>query len=63
MNPSIQAKVNCLTIKYTNTGLFKKMLSGPQNYDVKLDIPEFEGKNHPNDFIDWLNSIERNFDN
>ncbi|GJS82097.1 hypothetical protein Tco_0748638 [Tanacetum coccineum] len=27
-----------------------------------LDIPEFEGKAHPDDFIDWLSTIERIFD-
>ena len=26
------------------------------NYDVKVDIPTFEGKHHPDDFIDWLNT-------
>ena len=28
------------------------------NYDVKGDILEFEGKHHPDDFIDWLNTEE-----
>jgi hypothetical protein len=27
--------------------------------DVKVDIPEFEGRMQPDEFIDWLNTIER----
>nr|GFB27992.1 hypothetical protein [Tanacetum cinerariifolium] len=29
---------------------------------LKIEIPEFIGKVHPNDFIDWLSTIERVFD-
>nr|GEW69470.1 hypothetical protein [Tanacetum cinerariifolium] len=32
------------------------------NLGVKVDIPNFEGKSHPGDFIDWLYTIERVFD-
>ncbi|KAK0597158.1 hypothetical protein LWI29_022317 [Acer saccharum] len=32
------------------------------NFDVKVDIPEFEGKMQPEEFIDWLNTVERVFD-
>ena len=31
-------------------------------FDMKVDIPEFEGKIRPDEFIDWLNSVERIFD-
>jgi len=27
--------------------------------DIKVDIPEFEGRMQPDEFIDWLNTIER----
>jgi hypothetical protein len=27
-----------------------------------VDIPKFEGRMQPNEFIDWLNTIERIFD-
>ncbi|GJU67477.1 reverse transcriptase domain-containing protein, partial [Tanacetum coccineum] len=29
---------------------------------LKIEIPEFTGKVHPDDFIDWLSTIERVFD-
>ncbi|GJT80165.1 reverse transcriptase domain-containing protein [Tanacetum coccineum] len=32
------------------------------NLGVKVDIPNFEGKSHPDDFIDWLYIVERVFD-
>ena len=32
------------------------------SFDVKVDIPEFEGKMQPEEFIDWLNTVERVFD-
>ncbi|GKD04838.1 reverse transcriptase domain-containing protein [Tanacetum coccineum] len=33
-----------------------------QNLGVKVDIRDFEGKSHPDDFIDWLYTVERVFD-
>ena len=27
-------------------------------FDMKVDIPDFEGKMQPNDFIDWLTTVE-----
>ncbi|PKI65306.1 hypothetical protein CRG98_014270 [Punica granatum] len=33
-----------------------------EDYGVKVDIPDFEGQMHPEDFIDWLATIERVFD-
>ena len=33
-----------------------------QNLGVKVDIPDFEGKSHPDDFIDWLHTVERVFE-
>ena len=33
-----------------------------RNMGVKIDIPEFDGKTHPDYFIDWLNTVERVFD-
>ena len=29
---------------------------------MKIEIPEFEGKTHPDEFIDWLHTVERVFD-
>nr|GEY60934.1 RNA-directed DNA polymerase [Tanacetum cinerariifolium] len=29
---------------------------------LKIEIPEFTGKVHPDDFIDWLSTVERLFD-
>ncbi|GJZ63730.1 hypothetical protein Tco_0620151 [Tanacetum coccineum] len=29
---------------------------------LKTEIPEFTGKVHPDDFIDWLSTVERVFD-
>jgi hypothetical protein len=31
-------------------------------FDMKVDIPDFEGKMQPDDFIDWLTTVERIFD-
>ena len=31
-------------------------------YNVKITIPDFEGRNHPDEFIDWLNTVERVFE-
>ncbi|PWA46995.1 hypothetical protein CTI12_AA504100 [Artemisia annua] len=33
-----------------------------QNLGVKVDIPDFKGKSHPDEFIDWLYTVERVFD-
>ncbi|CAB4291989.1 unnamed protein product [Prunus armeniaca] len=33
-----------------------------RNFDMKVDLPEFEGKMQPDDFVDWLNTVERIFD-
>ncbi|VFQ95156.1 unnamed protein product [Cuscuta campestris] len=30
--------------------------------DFKVDIPTFEGKNDPNEFLEWLETVERVFD-
>jgi len=29
------------------------------SYDFKVDVPKFEGKLHPEEFLDWLRTIER----
>ena len=29
--------------------------------DIKVDIPNFEGKLHPDEFVDWLQTVERVF--
>ncbi|PWA49561.1 hypothetical protein CTI12_AA478130 [Artemisia annua] len=34
----------------------------PQNLGVKVDIPDFESNLHPDEFIDWLYTVERVFD-
>ncbi|KAL6133831.1 hypothetical protein ACLB2K_066064 [Fragaria x ananassa] len=31
-------------------------------FDMKVDILEFEGRMRPNDFVDWLNTVERVFE-
>ena len=33
-----------------------------RGYDIKADIPKFEPKMQPDDFINWLTTIERIFD-
>lgn len=33
-----------------------------QNFGIKVDVPEFEGKMQPEEFMDWLNIVERIFD-
>ncbi|VFQ83940.1 unnamed protein product [Cuscuta campestris] len=30
--------------------------------DFKVDMPSFEGKNDPDDFLEWLETVERVFD-
>ena len=30
--------------------------------DIKVDIPNFEGKLQPDDFVDWLQTVERVFE-
>ncbi|GJX64116.1 hypothetical protein Tco_0298459, partial [Tanacetum coccineum] len=32
------------------------------NLGVEVDIPNFEGKSHPDDLIDWIYTVERVFD-
>nr|GFA93851.1 reverse transcriptase domain-containing protein [Tanacetum cinerariifolium] len=33
-----------------------------RNFRMKIDIPEFVGKAHLDEFIDWLSTVERIFD-
>ncbi|XP_039140401.1 uncharacterized protein LOC120277608 [Dioscorea cayenensis subsp. rotundata] len=33
-----------------------------QEFDIKVDIPEFEGRMQPDEFVDWLHTVERVFD-
>ncbi|KAI5327722.1 hypothetical protein L3X38_027118 [Prunus dulcis] len=33
-----------------------------RNFDMKVDLPEFEGTIQPDDFVDWLNTFEHIFD-
>ncbi|GKE00048.1 hypothetical protein Tco_1388031, partial [Tanacetum coccineum] len=33
-----------------------------QDLGMKVDIPVFKGKPHPDEFIDWLHTVERVFD-
>ncbi|GJZ92201.1 reverse transcriptase domain-containing protein [Tanacetum coccineum] len=33
-----------------------------RSLELKIEIPEFTGKVHPDDFIDWLSTVERVFD-
>ena len=32
------------------------------DYNFKVEIPEFQGSLKPEDFVDWLNTVERVFD-
>ena len=38
------------------------MRNSRPGFDMKVDIPDFEGKMQPDDFIDWLTTVERIFD-
>ncbi|KAL9415754.1 hypothetical protein AB3S75_039028 [Citrus x aurantiifolia] len=33
-----------------------------QPFDFKVEIPEFEGRMQPEEFVDWLNTVERIFE-
>ncbi|GKD48925.1 hypothetical protein Tco_1277901, partial [Tanacetum coccineum] len=33
-----------------------------RSLELKIENPEFTGKVHPDDFIDWLSTVERVFD-
>ncbi|PWA83830.1 reverse transcriptase domain-containing protein [Artemisia annua] len=33
-----------------------------RNFGMKIEIPEFVGNAHPDEFIDWLSTVERIFD-
>ncbi|XP_050368930.1 uncharacterized protein LOC126787035 [Argentina anserina] len=35
---------------------------GNKSFDMKVDLPEFEGRIQPEEFINWLNTVERVFD-
>ncbi|GKB01683.1 reverse transcriptase domain-containing protein [Tanacetum coccineum] len=45
-------------------GNFRQNFRGPnwedplRNMGMKIEIPEFEGKAHPDDFIDWLSTLK-----
>ncbi|GJX89476.1 putative retrotransposon copia-like protein [Tanacetum coccineum] len=49
-------------------GNFRQNFQGPNREDplcnmgMKIEIPEFKGKVHPDEFIDWLSTVERIFD-
>ncbi|GJS25026.1 putative nucleotidyltransferase, ribonuclease H [Tanacetum coccineum] len=47
-----------LLIEVFRSGHYKSS----QNHGVNVDIPDFEGKSHPDKFIDWLYTVERVFD-
>ena len=32
------------------------------NSDIKVDIPNFEGKLQPDEFVEWLQTVERVFE-
>ena len=40
----------------------KKNNDESSRFNPKLDIPEFEGRMHAYDFLDWLNTVERVFE-
>ena len=33
-----------------------------QTLGMKIDLPEFDGKSHPDEFIDWLHTVKQVFD-
>ncbi|PWA72114.1 hypothetical protein CTI12_AA275430 [Artemisia annua] len=33
-----------------------------REFDIKVNIPEFEGRMQPDEFLDWLHTVERVFD-
>ena len=33
-----------------------------RNNDIKVDIPDFEGKLQPDEFVEWLQTVERVFE-
>ncbi|PWA99283.1 hypothetical protein CTI12_AA010070 [Artemisia annua] len=33
-----------------------------REFDIKVDIPEFEGRMQPDEFLDWLHTVKRVFD-
>ena len=34
----------------------------PSSFDIKIKIPEFKERLEPDEFLDWLHTIERVFD-
>ncbi|GJU72682.1 retrovirus-related pol polyprotein from transposon TNT 1-94 [Tanacetum coccineum] len=47
---------------YRDHGFRPRRLARSQDLDMKVNIPVFEGKPHPDEFIDWLHTVERVFD-
>ena len=46
-----------------NSYLSKKKINDESSrFNPKFDIPEFEGRMHADDFLDWLNTVERVFE-
>lgn len=39
-----------------------KEKSGTRLTDIKVDIPEYDGKMDPDEFLDWMRTVERVFD-
>lgn len=39
-----------------------KEKSGTRVTDIKVDIPEYDGKMDPDEFLDWMRTVERVFD-
>ncbi|KAL5760599.1 hypothetical protein ACOSQ2_019437 [Xanthoceras sorbifolium] len=33
-----------------------------QGFNAKVEISEFEGKSQPDEFVEWLNTVDRIFD-
>ncbi|GKC58758.1 retrovirus-related pol polyprotein from transposon TNT 1-94 [Tanacetum coccineum] len=44
---------------YRDHGFRPRRLARSQDLDMKVNIPVFEGKPHPDEFIDWLHTVER----
>ena len=48
--------------RHQDHGFRRGRLARSQDLGMKVDIPVFEGKPHPDEFIDWLHTVERVFD-
>lgn len=72
LQDALQAQQVLLNERQTEDGEYSSDSSTPRNHrpqrppvrhdDIKVDIPDFEGRLQPDDFIDWLQTVERVFE-